>query len=240
VLAVVTHVVYQHQREAIYCATDEPGSLSFQAELCFTMSKYQPHSTAVVSTISDISTETFQAIRKIDKASRCMSKVLDKKIKSLVSSKALTHEAVHEADLLRKALEALSAGKVQLAVKNYDLIDQNIKIVDQEIALLEKALIENGELLNDDGAGQYGGAVSGKLGGKKRKSDKINAESSETTVDPNEPLYCTCNRIAFGDMIACDNEDCAIEWFHYPCVNLTRKPRNSWVCPTCANKRKRH
>jgi hypothetical protein len=26
-------------------------------------------------------------------------------------------------------------------------------------------------------------------------------------VDPNEPTYCTCNRVSFGEMIACDNEE---------------------------------
>lgn len=25
-------------------------------------------------------------------------------------------------------------------------------------------------------------------------------------------------------MIACDNEECSVEWFHYACVNLTKKP----------------
>ena len=29
-----------------------------------------------------------------------------------------------------------------------------------------------------------------------------------------EPVYCYCQRISFGDMIACDNENCNIEWFH--------------------------
>jgi len=24
-------------------------------------------------------------------------------------------------------------------------------------------------------------------------------------VDPNEPLYCICQQISFGEMIACDN-----------------------------------
>lgn len=209
------------------------------------MSKYQGHSVAVASNIADISTETFQTIKKMDKACRQLSKLLDKKVKALSLSKSVTEEAVHEADLMRKALEALSASKVQLAVKNYDLIDQNIKVVDQEIGLLEKALIENGETFStDDGSSQYNGAASGKAGAAshKRKLDKASTGSSETNVDPNEPLYCICNRIAFGDMIACDNEDCPIEWFHYPCVNLTRKPRNSWICPTCAsnNKKKRH
>jgi hypothetical protein len=40
-------------------------------------------------------------------------------------------------------------------------------------------------------------------------------------VDPNEPVYCTCRRVSFGNMIACENPDCLIEWYHFTCVNLT-------------------
>lgn len=27
-------------------------------------------------------------------------------------------------------------------------------------------------------------------------------------------------RISFGSMVACENPDCAIEWFHFECVGL--------------------
>lgn len=30
---------------------------------------------------------------------------------------------------------------------------------------------------------------------------------SEWTYDPNEPRYCLCNQVSYGDMVACDNED---------------------------------
>ena len=40
-------------------------------------------------------------------------------------------------------------------------------------------------------------------------------------VDPNEPKYCICNRVSFGEMIACENEGCAVEWFHFACVGLS-------------------
>lgn len=29
----------------------------------------------------------------------------------------------------------------------------------------------------------------------------------EWNYDPNEPRYCICNQISYGDMVACDNED---------------------------------
>ena len=36
-------------------------------------------------------------------------------------------------------------------------------------------------------------------------------------------------------MIACDNVDCKIEWFHWSCVNISKYPANNekWYCPEC-------
>lgn len=27
-------------------------------------------------------------------------------------------------------------------------------------------------------------------------------------VDPNEPTYCICNRVSYGEMVGCDNPSC--------------------------------
>ena len=55
--------------------------------------------------------------------------------------------------------------------------------------------------------------------------------------DPNnkldDKLYCVCKRPAFNPMIACDNINCNIEWFHYTCMNVTRAPAKKWYCPKC-------
>ena len=45
-------------------------------------------------------------------------------------------------------------------------------------------------------------------------------------------------QVSFGEMIACDNPDCAIEWFHFECVGLDpnqSRPRGKkWYCNDCA------
>lgn len=56
--------------------------------------------------------------------------------------------------------------------------------------------------------------------------------------DPNEPRYCLCNQVSYGEMVGCDNPDCAIEWFHYGCVGLTDAPKGKWFCPQCQNQMK--
>ncbi|XAR62737.1 hypothetical protein NMG60_11017598, partial [Bertholletia excelsa] len=53
-------------------------------------------------------------------------------------------------------------------------------------------------------------------------------------VDPNEPTYCFCNQVSYGEMVACDNPDCKIEWFHYGCVGLKEQPKGKWFCSDCA------
>ncbi|KAK3925070.1 Inhibitor of growth protein 3 [Frankliniella fusca] len=57
-------------------------------------------------------------------------------------------------------------------------------------------------------------------------------DNPDWTYDPNEPRYCLCNQVSYGDMVACDNEDCPFEWFHYACVNITAPPKGKWDCPT--------
>lgn len=45
--------------------------------------------------------------------------------------------------------------------------------------------------------------------------------------------YCTCRSVSHGDMVACDNDSCPYEWFHWKCVGLTREPLGTWYCEEC-------
>ncbi|KAK7574270.1 hypothetical protein V9T40_011461 [Parthenolecanium corni] len=64
-------------------------------------------------------------------------------------------------------------------------------------------------------------------------------DAIDMPVDPNEPTYCLCNQVSYGEMIGCDNPDCPIEWFHFACVKLTTKPKGKWFCPKCISDRKK-
>ncbi|XP_076446921.1 inhibitor of growth protein 1-like [Babylonia areolata] len=68
---------------------------------------------------------------------------------------------------------------------------------------------------------------------KKRKIMKKEGSPVDVPIDPNEPTYCLCNNISYGEMIGCDNLNCEIEWYHFPCVQLTTKPKGKWYCPNC-------
>ncbi|KAI0253929.1 hypothetical protein BJV78DRAFT_140292 [Lactifluus subvellereus] len=60
------------------------------------------------------------------------------------------------------------------------------------------------------------------------------ATQGDAAADPNEPKYCYCNRVSFGNMVACDYPHCKREWFHLDCVGLTEEPQSrTWYCRDC-------
>ncbi len=50
--------------------------------------------------------------------------------------------------------------------------------------------------------------------------------------------YCICQSVSYGDMVACDNETCKLEWFHWTCVGLKAEPKGKWYCPVCTAQEK--
>ncbi|CAE6486701.1 unnamed protein product [Rhizoctonia solani] len=80
---------------------------------------------------------------------------------------------------------------------------------------------------------------------------RLDAESDEDVddqgdeVEGGEPgatddaLYCFCNEKSYGEMIGCDNGNCAIQWFHMDCVGLKPPvpPDMKWYCSRCKENR---
>ncbi|KAJ3554950.1 hypothetical protein NPX13_g10474 [Xylaria arbuscula] len=62
----------------------------------------------------------------------------------------------------------------------------------------------------------------------------------EGEPDADEPLYCYCNGVSYGEMVACDAEDCPREWFHLDCVGLKAAPPSNmkWYCDNCKDRLK--
>ncbi len=65
---------------------------------------------------------------------------------------------------------------------------------------------------------------------------EIVSRKMDNDIDNSRKNYCVCDRPEFGNMIACDNVSCKLEWFHYGCVNITRAPRGKWFCNDCSKK----
>lgn len=45
-------------------------------------------------------------------------------------------------------------------------------------------------------------------GSRKRKKE----EAPVLDYDPSEPRYCYCNGVSYGEMVACENDECPREW----------------------------
>ena len=44
----------------------------------------------------------------------------------------------------------------------------------------------------------------------------------DAAIDPHEPTYCSCQQVAFGEMVCCDNRGCPVGWYHTGCVRVGR------------------
>jgi hypothetical protein len=154
--------------------------------------------------------------------------------------------------------------KVSLAVQTYDLVDKHIRRLDQDLKKFEAELEDerkqqqqvHSQTLKSTGGKklaqqQQQGTGLGKVPRKKDQKAPGDARGPlgangmplgaevEMPIDPNEPTYCTCGRVSFGEMIGCDNAECPIEWFHFECVGLNGPVKGKWYCPECSAKMKK-
>ncbi|EZF29712.1 hypothetical protein H109_01510 [Trichophyton interdigitale MR816] len=66
-----------------------------------------------------------------------------------------------------------------------------------------------------------------------RSSQEDADEDDDEEGGEDTKTYCTCRSVSHGDMVACDNDNCPYEWFHWKCVGLTREPLGTWYCDEC-------
>jgi len=158
-----------------------------------------------------------------------------------------------------KKSKEISDDKVNIAVHTYELVDKHIRKLDSDLAKFESDMKEKGRLSQSETEEEEEIPVKKKTKdkkkglkeeGKKKKKQKnepattpsqslypnlpVPQEVLDMPVDPNEPVYCLCHQVSYGEMIGCDNQDCPIEWFHFGCMDLTTKPKGKWYCPKCA------
>ncbi|KAJ7785891.1 hypothetical protein B0H16DRAFT_1488382 [Mycena metata] len=69
-----------------------------------------------------------------------------------------------------------------------------------------------------------------------REDVDMDAEGEEDGEGEDENLYCFCQKQSYGDMIACDNDNCPYEWFHLSCVQLSQPTPEKWYCRECVEK----
>lgn len=138
----------------------------------------------------------------------------------------------------------LSEEKLARAQQVYDFIDGHIRKLDKDLEAFDADIAKERQRL---GLPPAPGSTSQAEDGKRRQRKDGAPPTSLTDeelykialahADPTEPTYCYCKRISYGEMIACENQDCPIEWFHFGCVGLTpeNRPKGKWYCKECKN-----
>jgi hypothetical protein len=58
-------------------------------------------------------------------------------------------------------------------------------------------------------------------------------EDEDEEANGEEAIYCYCRGISYGEMVACDAENCPREWFHLECVGLEKAPGKNSKCGNC-------
>uniref|UniRef100_A0A7E4ZZN1 PHD-type domain-containing protein n=1 Tax=Panagrellus redivivus TaxID=6233 RepID=A0A7E4ZZN1_PANRE len=76
-------------------------------------------------------------------------------------------------------------------------------------------------------------------GGSRAASRRNTVSDAPAPVAIDTNLYCSCQTISYGDMIACEGEHCQYQWFHFGCVNVTKAPETDWFCPDCLPARRK-
>lgn len=128
--------------------------------------------------------------------------------------------------------------KIDLAMKMYDLVSRHIERLDSQV--ITKSNLNKLDWIRK---GPQRKRMDGSIRKRTHHSSRPNPLGTQPTstgssgeIDPNEPRYCYCHQVSFGDMIACDGENCEREWFHYPCVGLVEPPAGKWFCEECSKR----
>ncbi|KIX97371.1 uncharacterized protein Z520_06823 [Fonsecaea multimorphosa CBS 102226] len=65
----------------------------------------------------------------------------------------------------------------------------------------------------------------------------VDVDEDEETgdgVEEDEERYCYCQGVSYGEMVACDRDDCPRQWFHLECIGLKSVPKSAkWYCEEC-------
>ncbi|KAI9512609.1 hypothetical protein F5148DRAFT_1273570 [Russula earlei] len=96
----------------------------------------------------------------------------------------------------------------------------------------------------DGGGGGVGPGIGGTVGAGAGSGTPVDAaDGADDGAEADDGrLYCWCQVGSYGDMVACDDNECEREWFHLGCIGLEVAPEGVWFCEACRvkpkNKRK--
>ncbi|KAI8099041.1 uncharacterized protein BX664DRAFT_354522 [Halteromyces radiatus] len=162
----------------------------------------------------------------------------------------------HEPNIIKRVqrdydkLEDLASERIQLAENALRLVDRHLERLGHDLDLLDKLnpefqapqtpsimdirrngveeLEEEEEEEEEDDEEAYFAAM---MANRQKKRKKKEARDGEEHAE--EPLYCYCRQVSYGEMVGCDGEHCPYEWFHMECTGLDAPPKGAWYCDEC-------
>ncbi|VDN98618.1 unnamed protein product [Rodentolepis nana] len=135
---------------------------------------------------------------------------------------------------LYQIAEELSNDKVSRAESIYELVDRQIQRLDADMMEFKKASVVKTMKKSRKKALSVANVKMPASAAFVLALTNDPKNITDMPIDPNEPTYCICGDVSYGEMVACDNKNCPIEWFHFGCVGLTSKPKGAWYCSQCS------
>lgn len=173
-------------------------------------------------------------INALQRSYRTKTQQLDELCLQLQKSTNITQAIGYRQKIVMLMAESRQdrAEAVAEATKLTQLIASHITLLSNDLDKLENPQSKIA-LVNQEASGN----TDEPLKSTKKNSKGTHQETStDLQLDDDEPTYCICHRVSFGQMVACENTDCQHgEWFHFDCLNLTSPPRGKWWCPECTN-----
>ncbi|CAG8508703.1 3685_t:CDS:2, partial [Acaulospora morrowiae] len=106
--------------------------------------------------------------------------------------------------------------RVSIAMSAYESVDMHIRRLDDDLKKLEDTLMtgpsKTHETTDDVIQEEKNSRKRAVKNDEKAKKRAVNGDLKQIQtvedmpIDPNEPLYCYCNNVSYGEMVACDNE----------------------------------
>ena len=111
--------------------------------------------------------------------------------------------------------------KLALATATYEMVDRHIRRLDSDLSRFESEIAERGGLETNTPTGfntlkklfllmgildHRKVRPAGDEGGD-QQIQIAPQDVLDMPVDPNEPTYCLCHQVSYGEMIGCDNPD---------------------------------
>ncbi|ORX70838.1 hypothetical protein DL89DRAFT_292431 [Linderina pennispora] len=139
--------------------------------------------------------------------------------------------------------------KLDAEIRQYDKSGESTKRIYTPLAFRQPKRMESVPGFSMDGDGGFARSAPKRrhMGGQAPRHKKQLKMASIVSLDgfeeagagieeSDDQLYCFCQQVSYGDMVACDGNDCRYEWFHWECVGLTSPPKGSWYCQECLAK----